>query len=262
MPKLSRFPSKGQRSVPEIKKLGGKWHQAEIIQSHSQKFTRRVVLRPNESKGAKIARRRDYISIFPPNVKVEAAKDIVLYLQRNGVFVPRIHSIDQGNNLLHFGSGGFTIYQRMMKMAARHIKKARGEGRHLPLKTAFEIITSNKVESREIRGWLFKAFRMIGRVHALGVSHGHPHPKNIVVQGNKVGLIDFKQAKVVPNSIWAEPEKIKRKFHEDYLKLALTSDLFFQKGKKRLFSALVARYPCSQAVKEQLLRLISSEFKF
>lgn len=126
-----------------------------------------------------------------------------------------------------------------------------------------------------------KVFRMMGQVHALGIVHGHPHANNIILRGGRVGLIDFKEAKRVPEQIWDFPEHIYSHFSRDYEQMQLIAESFehqFHVPKKtrkpwpkitpsirkktlnfhlRLFRSMIARYPCSEANKRRVLELIT-----
>lgn len=159
---------------------------------------------------------------------------MVLRLQRNGVFVPRIKSVDFSENLVLFEYGGRTLEGRLL--------------RGIPKKYSLRLLS--------------KLFRVMGQVHALGVIHGHPHENNIVIRGNKLGLIDFKLSEVVPKSIWRQrATDIFNRFSVDYEYLAknLEDSEALKANAVPLFARLFRRYPVPEPVKKELLqRLIES----
>ncbi|MBS3061096.1 MAG: hypothetical protein J4215_00775 [Candidatus Diapherotrites archaeon] len=103
---------------------------------------------------------------------------------------------------------------------------------------------------------------MIGRVHQLGIAHGHPHGYNIIVSGSKVGLIDFRLATAADPSIWRDMKRIRLFFIHDHFKLMriirgvkpIFRTRIEQKAVTRqLFSSMIRQYPCSEKIKKELI---------
>ncbi|MDO8428486.1 MAG: hypothetical protein Q7S92_04710 [Candidatus Diapherotrites archaeon] len=95
----------------------------------------------------------------------------------------------------------------------------------------------------------------LGKAHALRISHGHPHDRNIVIDSQfKPTLIDFKLAKKHPELDWKSPESIRTAFKEDWKWWAETLDsLGYQVPRiQQFFEAMFKYYPCGQTVRKQL----------
>ncbi len=153
---------------------------------------------------------------------------LVLTLQRNGIYVPRIQSVDYRHGIIHFEKGGKTL-SGLHKISPDF---ARGVQREMAVQ----------------RYW-FKAARMIGTMHKLGISHFHPHPKNIIVKGNRVGLIDFKFARKNDSVRWNSVDA----YFEDCLQFINWAP---PRLRKKLLERIVAQYPCTPEMKRKLLESV------
>ncbi|MDO8634467.1 MAG: hypothetical protein Q7K34_04220 [archaeon] len=217
-----------------------------------------------KSKRGGTDRRRGFLSTFASNrERTQRVLEIVNMLQRNGIYVPRIRAVDYAKGVLHFEHGGRTFGNLMEGTKKKNRKKKKA----IPQKST----DPNSPESQRKRQTLrvlYKVFRMMGKVHALGVCHGHPHEENIVIRGNRVGLIDFKLASAEkPRELWRLPaQEIVNFFSSDYSRLEkdLLTNVLSMPGApfgrrelvKKLFSAMVNRYPCSMEMKKEVLRQI------
>ena len=238
---MGRF-KRGPRVSPRKLDLSQEWTRGNRLEKGSSTkekpvysvSTRRQLLLSRRRKI--LGRNRDFLfHTTAPKTQLE----IISLLSKNGIYVPRLTAIDIQGKIFEFEYGGKRLSRRIDEM-----------------------LRKNKLDqtSRSISELLFKAFRMIGRVHSLGVCHGHPHSNNIVVRGNQVGLIDFKYSRQVPKEIWKNPDHIFFNFKSDYNYLSKFLKLLVSPQElqlfKALFSRLVARYPCTQEIKTQVLKKI------
>ncbi len=123
----------------------------------------------------------------------------------------------------------------------------------------------------KVKRVLYNLFGLVGRMHALGVEHGHLHSENIVVKNGRPFLIDFKLSRRVAPG-WKNPRNVYFKFANDHIFLGkLFIEMIFStravlgedasKLLKRNFLHLVAQYPCSKRVKEEIVSLIMENQK-
>ncbi|MFH0955003.1 MAG: hypothetical protein V1777_02780 [Candidatus Micrarchaeota archaeon] len=182
--------------------------------------------------------------------KTKQVTDLILHLQRKGIFVPRITKVYSENHFVEFEKGGKTFANFLAKLSSEseRVKK-------MPAAVRLRRLQQQKRANYQI---LTKIFRMMGRVHSLGIRHGHPHPGNIVLQGNRVGLIDFKFAHWVSKECWKSHNSLFLGFWDDYMWLGkILSRLAIQPKKRTaLWRGLVSRYPCSEEIKQQLMKRI------
>jgi hypothetical protein len=191
-------------------------------------------------------------------------KKVVLTLQRHGIFVPRIRAIDP-NGFIEYEPEGTEIGAKISELFRRKPTD--------PLWTHRQLEQKRRVALQ----WMANVFRMMGRVHALGIDHGHPHSGNILLQGNTPGLIDFKLARTVPKESFNDLESLVSHdlgFHLDYSCLSdiyapLSNPghwLFIQNPARRkvvirrLWGRLVARYPSPDRIKRPLLEYLLRGF--
>ena len=180
---------------------------------------------------------------------VDNALSVVKRLRRAGVFVPKVKKVDRTNQIAEFEKEGTALVHL--------ISKSLGKRKAL-----------SPQQLQHFAPFLAKAARALGRTHAAGVQHMHPHFGNIVVKGNKVGLIDFKRAKIVEVP-WTHPSTIYNAFefdlfwiHRVFEKYSREQNRpFFQAQKKRFFEIMVKNYPCKPEVKKALLEIIFKQFK-
>lgn len=192
-------------------------------------------------------RAREYVSSLGSSSRTAMALKTMQLLRRNGVWVPRANAVDPAHHLVQIQPGGRTL--------SDYIASARYD-------------RTNKTLS----ALLAKTFRAIGRMHQLGICHGHPHDQNVVVKGNVVGFIDFQHAKRAPNRIWTSSAEIVRFFGKDYSTLTLSFGPLipaFLAGtpaqtryvQRKLFERIIRQYPCSHAIKEEVLAQVLGQFK-
>lgn len=84
--------------------------------------------------------------------------------------------------------------------------------------TSIDVVTPERWRHTDKKDFLANTADMLGTVHRLGVSHGHPHIGNIILvgeRGSDVGLIDYDRAKRVDVD-WADPMSVTSAFKEDY----------------------------------------------
>ncbi len=184
-----------------------------------------------------------------PGETGHAAKiaEIILFLQKNGVWVPRIKEMDAAHEVLHFENGGRTL--------------------------SHELWAPHKAWSRAREQRVLELFsrmaRMVGRVQSLGVCHRHPVPQNIVIRGNRLGLTDFKFADRIPKTAWVSAESIFVAFSMDYKLLNSPLGPFGYLPRtlpasrqnairKIFFQKLVRSYPCSAAIKRELAERLAA----
>ncbi|MDD4983674.1 MAG: hypothetical protein PHH82_02415 [Candidatus ainarchaeum sp.] len=101
-------------------------------------------------------------------------------------------------------------------------------------------------------------FRELGKMHALGVEHGHPHFQNATYKDGKVYFIDFSLAKRKQID-WSDPANIFRAFREDYMCILYNHYEYF--GEKRILALLeeiINNYPTTQKIKEELIKRMGS----
>ena len=156
---------RGPRKLPPKADLRKAWGNGQSIGRTG--LTKREVIKSNRA-GAD--RKRDFLTNLPRRHRyAEQTLTIVSMLQRNGVFVPKITKIDYDNRIIIVEHGGKTLRALLDRSKS-----------------------TNPNSRQQISRKLNKIFRMVGKVNALGVRQGHPHQDNIVLRGNRVGLIFFR----------------------------------------------------------------------
>ncbi|MBU0636277.1 hypothetical protein KKE06_04600 [Candidatus Micrarchaeota archaeon] len=197
---------------------------------------------------------------------IQEMVDIATWLQRKGIWVPRISAVDYKNQIIEFEPGGKTqsAFNRSLIDLEYTLVGLHGTERN-------ECIQKIKAKQKILAGRLAKIFRMIGRVQAAGVIHGHPHFGNIVFRGNQVGLVDFKLAERINwNALFSKSAgkpptdeiialRIVNAFTPDYHYLSriikpLNWGIYRPKWTKaeikKMVGRLVQHYPCSNRIKE------------
>lgn len=171
--------------------------------------------------------------------------EITRELQENGINTAKITHRNQEQ--LTYENAGQSIKERLLNLA--------------------------NVESpsvKRMRFLLSAAARQLGEMHALGYSHGHPHPANFVVKGSKVSIIDLKYAKKKKIN-WKDPESVFEELKEDYgaglkvlhdklilLDLPLKGKVQYDSAREfhRFLVKMIQRYPTDERVKREVFRLI------
>lgn len=221
---------RGPKKLPQTADLTEK--ASRLIRGDFERGTRRVY-----EKG----RPRGYLNKLEP-AKVAETIAITQLLQRNGIFVPRIKEIDWVHGIVHFESGGETLYHRLLRMPPLSPKQQR---------FALDLVS--------------KFARMVGRVQSLGIAQGNTHITNVVIRGNQLGLIDFKFAKRVSPSIWKSVRSIYHAFEPDYRCFIADWPFLIRAGrsaeelriiKQKMWERMVRQYPCTETIKKQLVNLL------
>jgi hypothetical protein len=243
MPKKAKLkiPRRGQRKPPIERDLVSVSEKGErILHANHTRKTLRVIEKN---------RRRGFVTRLPirdtinPVSKIEI---LVKYLQKNGVFCPKIISIDRQNNIIEFEKKGVSLQQKINALQAT-------DG-----KLSFQ---SGKV----LTDLLAKHARLIAKVHSLKFCQGHPKPANVIVRGNRMGFIDFMFSELKDNIFfWDSTKEILDLFGPDYewiqetfkeLNLAFPkSKRFLQREKNKFFTRVLRRYGCSIEAKQQIAK--------
>ncbi len=201
-------------------------------------------------------RRRGFIGRFgkPFYAPIREVLECIKRARAAGVFVPRITRIDYKHQLIEFEKTGTSLYEIVLKKWKRKKSFSPQELKHIAL--------------------LFrKAARAIGRLNANGVMYYHPHFKNIIVKGNRVGLIDFKFAEILEPKTkkrnkrktidWENPESVIKAFGQDFcfiiegfyeLPINIKHADFIKTQIKQFIETIVKQYPCSPEVKRTVLQ--------
>jgi len=185
---------------------------------------------------------------------------IATELRKHGVNVP--HITHRNGEQLTFEDAGPTIDSVVGKIGGREYP-SKGRGTEPTGRTRISKILSAYA-------------RQLGKIHALGYLHGHPHSENFAVKGNKVSVIDLKDIKK-HNIDWSNANEIYRTFSNDYNFLLLGGkglavfeesmriyvytrgiggEKFKQKETFRFLSRLISRYPTNDKVKKEVLAKI------
>ena len=177
---MGRF-KRGPRMPPRAENLSKKFETGSPLPNSffgNSSYTRRELI-PGERK----SRGRNFLN------KTDALKSrlkIISTLNEHGIMVPKIISIDYENGIISFEKA-----RRIFQEEIDRLRKPKPN-----------------VSSQWMLGTLMKVFRLIGEIHHIGIAHGHPHPANIMLKGNRVGLIDFKFSHTVLPEIWSSAEHI------------------------------------------------------
>jgi tRNA A-37 threonylcarbamoyl transferase component Bud32 len=125
-------------------------------------------------------------------------------------------------------------------------------------------LLSNNPKSTE--KLLSQAFELIGKVHARGIMHGHPHMNNFFVKDGKVWLADFKLAERVSPD-WNSAEDILHTFRKGHGRLGsvlrgasnlleaspLSKSPNSAKLRRTCLEIMVSQYPCSEEVRQEVI---------
>ena len=228
---IKQSKRKGPRKPPKERNLEKVWEETPALFGHHK--TKREI---NRNRG------RGFLSKYPD---VSQRLDIISLLQKSGIFIPRVKSVDRKHNLI--------IFEKQGKSLNRIIGPFISAGLTTKRKSILSLHFS-------------KFARALGKVHSLSVSHGHPHTGNVIVKGNRVGFIDFDRTVRRPELDWSNPEKIHEFFVIDYdhisdnlsdLERGSNSNIkFFQQLHRKFFQKLIENYPCTPKVKKEILDLI------
>ncbi len=221
---------RGPRNLPKEKNLEKEFKNANSIKHFTGGVSQTKKLRGNKG----------FVSLLEKKEKVDNSIKIISTLSRNGIYVPRVKYVDYQNSFIHFESGGITFHELINRQWVKYSGQRR----------------------KKILQLLPKIARVIGKIHRLEILPGHPHSGNIIIKGNKVGVIDFKSAgKKIVN--WNSEEAIASAFNDDYFWLrrlflsAVTlrspKDKILHPTLKSFFSKIISQYPCTPELKRKLL---------
>lgn len=110
---------------------------------------------------------------------------------------------------------------------------------------------------------LEKVAELIGKMHAAGIEHLHPHQGNIVVsRKGRLGLIDLSLASKRKVD-WKSSQSIYLAFKEDYSTLNRAFGAFLRSSQetKNFFEKIVSKYPASKKVKAAVFDSIDNFVK-
>jgi hypothetical protein len=115
--------------------------------------------------------------------------------------------------------------------------------------------------AEEQRTLFMPVAHIIGRMHALGVEHGHVTMNNVHMYGSKLCLTDFSMAEQ-KRVDWNSTNSIYYAFIRDYstriLRIGSVLDIQFC---KEFFRRIVSNYPTSKKIKQELIELLDSDLR-
>ena len=195
---------------------------------------------------------------IPPK-KEEA---IASLLRENGLNVARTYGLERGMES--------AILSRRLGSSLSEIMMMKGRWRS-PTFGGLLRPKDTKAANQINRSVAEQAAVLLGKMHALGVTHNHPHEGNFTWRRGKVGLIDFKFAK---KASFKQLMRSPLRFHEanvsyrpanDYHEFSslLRQVLGFKTLKQQLpfFKMLVDQYPLTEKQKKNRLEQIKAAFE-
>lgn len=139
------------------------------------------------------------------------------------------------------------------------------------LQQIIDKLFSNKQITQEKLAYLSEIFaklaRAISRMHNIGRTHGDISISNVIINRNRVGLLDFELSRKRKIN-WQDYKDIFRKTENDVglvldelveLQLYGVPQTYIEQEAKKFILRVIARYPCSHEIKQ---RLFEHYFKY
>ncbi|GEM_PF-3470029 len=250
---MTRVFRLGTKKIPKERDLASIWlFERGAINARGVRSPKTVEISVNRKPRAYVSKDR-----LLTGTTFQEKLSLIQALARNNIWPPRVRSVDYASHLIEFEPAGEMLHAVLMRqrnsMEESGIATPISEGKQRPAarwrfsrhKSAFE---------RNRRELLSKVARMIGRMHSLGIRHGHPHAGNIVVSKNRVGSIDF--SKLTRARIeWRNPAEIEHWFKMDWKHLsAMLDEHHVPEGERVIFfRRLINQYPCTSEMKKIVL---------
>jgi len=196
---------------------------------------------------------------------------ITAELQRNGVHAPRI-TYAKGQALIT--EGWTNTISNSIRASINNVGRTLKENPNLNQKRKNKLLIE---ASKRIKSLLSKSARQIGKMHAIGYRHEHPHWDNFVFRGSQVGIIDFKYAQKMEID-WGSAKKISGFFLGDHytlygefydLELEVVRNLLptsaiplwnryfnYDIERQKFMERVINQYPISPATKKAVLQKI------
>ncbi len=118
----------------------------------------------------------------------------------------------------------------------------------------------SKLSREQKKDVVFQLVSNISKMHTLGVTHGHLHADNIVINPeNKITIIDLKFAEHAKEVPWNDFNKVFAIFHADYFSLVKETlkPLGLNRDQIRIvLSGIIDRYPMEKYQKSILKQIV------